>query len=209
MTTGAFSLAWRHATVSAMRLFVALLPSPAAVDHLAAAVAPLRDDVLRWAGTDAWHVTLAFYGELPDTVLDDLTERVARAARRHPPVELAVAGAGRFGKAVLWAGVHGDEGDVAAVRRCAQTMRAVGRRVGVPPDDSKFRPHVTLARARRPRDLRWYVEQLADYQGPDWTVTEVALVRSDLDTEPGAGPRYDVVGRFPLGDVTTAPPRRR
>ncbi|PSK98246.1 2'-5' RNA ligase [Haloactinopolyspora alba] len=189
-----------------MRLFVALLPPRAAVEHLAAAVEPLRDDVLRWAGTDAWHVTLAFYGELPDSVLDDVTARVARAARRHPAVELTLAGAGRFGKAVLWAGV---QGDVAAVRRCAQSMRAVGRRVGVPPDDSKFRPHVTLARSRRPRDLRWYVEQLAGYQGPAWTVTEVALVRSDLDTEPGAGPRYDVVGRFPLGDVTTPPPAQR
>ena len=49
----------------------------------------------------------AFLGEIDENVLPDLTTRLARAARRHPPQELALSGAGRFGDRVLWTRVRG------------------------------------------------------------------------------------------------------
>jgi 2'-5' RNA ligase len=65
---------------------------------------------LRWTSPDTWHLTLAFLGEVPETVLPELTTRLERAAARHPAQTLAVDGAGAFpGPArasVLWAGVR-------------------------------------------------------------------------------------------------------
>ena len=60
---------------------------------------------------------------------------------------------------------------------------AAGRRVGASAGQSRFKAHVTLARAKKPTDLRPYVSTLRTYQGPTWTADAVALVRSHL----GAG----------------------
>lgn len=189
-----------------MRLFVAAVPPPVVLDHLADAVRPVTDDVLRWTDVAAWHITLAFYGEVEETKLAEVSARVGRAARRRPPATIRLTGAGRFGAGVLWVGVVGD---VALLRRCAQSMTAVGRRIGAEPDHARFRPHVTLARSRGPVDLRPYVEGLASYTGPEWSVAEVTLLRSHLGTEAGVGPRYEALGRFPLTGVRASPPPPR
>ena len=49
-----------------MRLFVAITPPPAVLDELETRVAVLRPEwpALRWTGQPAWHVTLAFLGEV-------------------------------------------------------------------------------------------------------------------------------------------------
>ncbi|WP_298328252.1 RNA 2',3'-cyclic phosphodiesterase [Haloactinopolyspora sp.] len=187
-----------------LRLFVAVVPPPEVVTHLDASVRPIRDDTLRWSGTHAWHVTLAFYGDIDPGDVDELGIRIARAARRHPPAQLQVTGAGRFGSTVLWAGITGD---VAVLGRQANAMAAAGRRLGAGPDrHDRFRPHITLARARRPVDLRPYVARLADYAGPSWAATEVVLFSSHADARPGRGPRYEALGRYRLEGVTA---RRR
>ncbi|TGZ09055.1 hypothetical protein E5Z02_17350, partial [Streptomyces rhizosphaericola] len=93
----------------AQRLFAAILPPPSAVAELRAAVAPLRTlsgaRDLRWTRPEDWHVTLAFYGEVPDEdVRPELEARLGRAAHRTEPIRLRVHGAGHFGGRALWAG---------------------------------------------------------------------------------------------------------
>jgi 2'-5' RNA ligase len=87
-----------------MRAFVALIPPAGALSELDDAVAPLRaaHPDLRWTPPGQWHLTLAFLGDVDESVLPDLIERLARAARRHRPMELAFARGGRFGDRVLW-----------------------------------------------------------------------------------------------------------
>ena len=91
-----------------MRAFVALTPPAAALAELEAAVAPLRaaHPDLRWTPATQWHLTLAFLGEIDERMLPELTERLARAARRHDPLRLALGGGGRFGDRVLWTRVR-------------------------------------------------------------------------------------------------------
>ncbi|WP_026874659.1 RNA 2',3'-cyclic phosphodiesterase [Jiangella gansuensis] len=185
-----------------MRLFAAAVPPPDAVDHLVRALGPVRardhDRRLRWAEPAGWHVTLAFYGEVGDGLLAGLSERIGRAAGRHPRAQVRFSGAGRFGAAVLWVGVHGD---TEVLRRLARSTIAAGRRAGVRHEPGRtrqrFRPHLTLARSRQPTDLRPYVEGLADYAGPVWTMNEVTLLCSHPGPV-GVGPRYEAMGRFPL-----------
>src|SRR5262249_16993619 len=106
-----------------MRLFVGVAPPPRVLDDLDAACAPLRPlrDDLRWTNGPAWHITLAFLGEVTDLSLTRLLPRLERAAWRHHAVSLSLAGAGAFPKPakanVLWMGVKGDRrglGDLAA-----------------------------------------------------------------------------------------------
>lgn len=182
-----------------MRLFVGLAPPPAVLDDLDAACAPLRPlrGDLRWTSREAWHITLAFLSEVTDPSLTRLLPRLERAARRHRPFPLSLADAGAFPSAaranVLWTGLSGDR---RALAELAASVGAGARRAGaVPPDAGRqFRPHLTLARCRAPADVRSIVASLEGYQGPQWTVEEIYLIRS----RPGGQPRYETLGTWKL-----------
>ncbi|MYS19258.1 2'-5' RNA ligase, partial [Streptomyces sp. DvalAA-14] len=131
-----------------MRLFVALLPPPAAAGELAGALDAVRRldgaSALRWTDRSGWHFTLAFLGEVPDSVRSDLDERLGRAAHRHGPHAMRLSGAGRFGERALWIGA---DGDLTGVGRLADSVRAAARRAGAPADEAHgFQPHLTVAR---------------------------------------------------------------
>ncbi|MDF3293477.1 RNA 2',3'-cyclic phosphodiesterase [Streptomyces silvisoli] len=187
-----------------MRLFVALWPSQEALRDLDRAENRLRaaPDArnLRWAGEGGHHLTLAFLGEVPEESLPDLTARLERAARRHAPLPLRLAGGGRFGDRTLWVGV---EGDVRGLGHLADSLAAGARRAGVEMEDRPFRAHLTLARGRPHRHtaLRPFTELLTDFSSHEWTADHIDLVRSHPPAAgtPGAHPRYEVLHRWPLG----------
>jgi 2'-5' RNA ligase len=185
-----------------VRLFAALVPPEPVLASLADTVAPLRDaapDAYRWAVPEQWHVTLAFFGEVADTTRLELERRLARAAKRHAPMKLALAGGGGFGSAkaarVLWVGVTGD---VQPLRDLARSVAAGGRRAGIELPETRYRAHVTLARLRTPTDVRPSVEALADYTGPSWQADRVELVRSFLAQGEGRRSRYETIASWPL-----------
>jgi 2'-5' RNA ligase len=185
-----------------VRLFVGLVPPPAALDDLDAVCAPFRlvRDDLRWTSRELWHLTLAFFGEVSEERLARLTPRLERAARRHRAFTLRVAGAGAFSKPVranvLWSGMSGDR---RALADLAATVSAAGRRAGITARDGDrvFTPHLTLARCRAPVDVREIVDQLDGYQGPGWTAEEIYLIRSTLNGRP----RYETLGTWRLGSA--------
>ncbi|MFH9066540.1 RNA 2',3'-cyclic phosphodiesterase [Streptomyces coeruleorubidus] len=187
-----------------MRLFAAVLPPDEVCRELGAAVDALRElpgaDGLRWTGRPGWHFTLAFYGEVDDGLLPELSARLERAARRTGPFPLAVRGGGQFGHGrALWAGA---EGDLATLRLLAERAEAAARRAGLPMGEHRrYKPHLTLARSRDAFDVRDYVEALDAFASRTWTVENLVLVRSNLPASGVAGeqPRYEAVARWPLG----------
>jgi len=182
-----------------VRLFVAITPPATARAEIDAAVAPLRAarPELTWSSPQSWHVTLAFLGEVDEAVAPRLAARLERAAGRHPRLELSAAGAGAFPTAprarVLWTGVRGDQ---EVLRAMSDSVAAGARRAGAPPpgERRRFRAHITLARCRKPADVRPLVTALADYSGPAWTADRIHLIRSYL----GPQPRYESLGDWPL-----------
>jgi RNA 2',3'-cyclic 3'-phosphodiesterase len=180
-----------------MRLFVAVTPPPEACEQLQSATAGMRSarPDLRWTRPDQWHLTLAFLGEVGDEARADLTGRLGRVAGRHPPLQLALHGAGRFGDRVLWTRVTGD---VAELRRLAASVRAAARRAALAVEDRPYRPHLTLARGREGADLRPAVDALAGFAGRTWTAGELHLVRSHLGAGPDRTSRYTPVASWAL-----------
>ncbi|MBH1936031.1 RNA 2',3'-cyclic phosphodiesterase [Streptomyces sp. AV19] len=185
-----------------MRLFVAVIPPSSALAELADAAAQLRGfpdaGRLRWAAPDTWHFTLAFLGEVDEGLLPELTERLGRAAHRHPAHEVRLARGGRFGDRVLWAGAEGDVGTLGGL---AASAAAGARRTGIGVDESRpFHAHLTLARATGRLSLRPYAEALADFRGTPFRVGRLELVRSRLPGSgtPGERPRYETVESWPL-----------
>ena len=180
-----------------MRLFVALWPPPDAVSELLAAVDEIRADAadLRWTRPEQWHLTLAFLGEVPDDKREELDERLARAAGRHPPLTLRFAGAGRFGTRLLFTKVDGDRGPLT---RLADSVSAAARRSRIPVEDRPYRPHLTLARGRDGEDLRPLAARLEAFAGREWTASRLDLVESRLGQGPGRTARYASLASWPL-----------
>ncbi|MET8546574.1 RNA 2',3'-cyclic phosphodiesterase [Kitasatospora sp. NPDC004799] len=193
-----------------MRLFVAVLPPVRALQGLFDAVAPVRElpgaERLRWTGVEGWHLTLAFLGEVPAERLPELEAGLAAVAEVHPVHRLRIAGAGRFGDRVLWAGIEGQDW---ALRRLAEAVAGATAEVTGATDDYAFHPHLTLARAGSSRGHRRAVQRvaaaeldglvaaLADYRGPEWEAAELHLVRSDLG---GGAAHYETLRRWPLAE---------
>ncbi|GAA1980597.1 RNA 2',3'-cyclic phosphodiesterase [Kitasatospora viridis] len=183
-----------------MRLFVAVLPPPAVLAELEAAVAPLQAlpgaDGLRWTDRDGWHLTLAFLGEVPEERLPVLGEALARAALDHPVHRLRLAGGGHFGGRVLWVGMAGETWTLRALARSVAV--AVGEVLDEGADAAEFHPHLTLARSgRHPAagPLHAAAAELVPFHGAEFPVTAVHLVRSDLHA-PRA--RYTSLRSWPL-----------
>jgi RNA 2',3'-cyclic 3'-phosphodiesterase len=183
-----------------VRLFAALLLPPDVVAHLDAAVTRHRDDVLRWTTVGTWHLTLAFYGQVDDKRVPDLKSRLTRAATRNPTLSLALSGCGQFSRRALWIGC---DGDIVPLRGLARSAVAAGQRVGASAGQSRFKAHVTLARAQKPTDLRPYVSTLGTYQGPTWTADAVALVRSHLGAGENRRARYETLSTHQLSGRTS------
>ena len=180
----------------APRLFTALWPSQAAVEHLAGAVSGLAAARVaaaseglrrfRFVPASKWHLTLRFHGSAePGPLSERLDRRVAGLTGRP---HLRLTGAGAF-RSVLWVGAEPASG------RDAELLRELVRAAGGDPEE--FRAHLTVARwnAGRPSGGR-LTGLLRAYSGPWWEVGEVALVRSDQEAE---GSAYRTVHRVRLG----------
>jgi 2'-5' RNA ligase len=184
-------------------MFVALVPPTEAIEHLDEFLAPRRPaGELRWARTDQLHVTLAFLDSVAEHRLDELVERLGRAAARRTSFETRIAGGGAFpnvGRArVLWAGLELDEHGRTELDRLAVGARAAASRTGIEVEGRRFRPHLTVARLARPAELTSWVRLLDAYSGPSWRAAEVALIWSHLGEGPRRTPRYELVDTFPL-----------
>ncbi|WP_045692359.1 RNA 2',3'-cyclic phosphodiesterase [Streptomyces rubellomurinus] len=193
-----------------MRLFVAVLPPVRALQELSDAVAPVRGlpgaDRLRWTTVEGWHLTLAFLGEVAPDRLPELEEGLAAVAEVHEAHRLRIAGSGRFGDRVLWAGV---DGQTWALRRLAEAVTQATAELTGETDSYVFHPHLTLARAGSARGHRRAVQRvaaaelealaaaLADYRGPEWEAAELHLMRSDLD---GGFAHYESLRSWALAD---------
>ena len=177
-----------------MRLFTAVLPPPPVLDEIEDFVAPLRrDQSVRWSPREMWHVTCAFYGEAGPDVLPVLTAHLARAAERSPVGALRLVNATEFNGRALALEVGGDtEGLSELARRCT----GAGREAGLRMEHRRYRPHLTVARTPRPRDLSGLVTALIGARTIDWRPDALVLLHSHR----GSNARYDEIARWPLVD---------
>jgi 2'-5' RNA ligase len=189
-----------------MRLFVAIDPPQEVCEELHAwwEAACVELDAGEWRDVPPrnWHLTLAFYGDVVGDEANDLAEALAECADRTAPLALTGREMGVFPRMsrprVFWAGV--DDGDGSGrlkklARCCRQAGHATVRKHGG--QDSPFRGHVTLARARSfagavVPELLAAMPPLPDFA---WQATHFSLYQSRLLPE---GPKYRVLEEFEL-----------
>jgi 2'-5' RNA ligase len=159
------------------RLFVAIRPPEPVRDLLIDAMDDSPD--FNWQNDEQLHLTLRFIGEVERPVANDLADALGKV--RAPPMELRIAGAGRFEQrtsGAIWAGVE-PKAPVAAL--AAKIERAcVG--VGLEPERRAFHPHITLARwkGRRTREVAAFLDRTRGLSSPSFEISEFVLFESRL-----------------------------
>jgi len=180
------------------RMFVAAVPPEEVREHLDGFLDVRRDAAAyRWTVPEQWHLTLAFAEDVPDRSLDDLSERLHRAAAKRRSMDVRLAGGGAFPHPdrarVLFARLGTDEAGHTELERLATGCRAALAKSGARVNGQRFRPHLTLARLGVPDNVTSWVRLLDGYEGPAWTLDEVALVASYLGEGARRRPRHEVV----------------
>jgi 2'-5' RNA ligase len=132
------------------RLFAAIpIPAPAS-DRIAALLAEVRDQrwPVRWVSETGLHLTLKFYGEVPDERVEVIAEAVGFAVQGTGTLPLALEGVGAFPSLerarVVWVGVE----PAPALELLQDRIERGAEPLGFAPEGVPFRPHVTLGRVR-------------------------------------------------------------
>ncbi|MGW0969612.1 RNA 2',3'-cyclic phosphodiesterase [Streptomyces sp. NPDC002516] len=187
-----------------VRVFIALAPPDHAKEELARELRPAygTHPHMRWNRIEDWHITLAFLGELPVATVPLLRPPLAALAAARRPPSLALRGGGDFDDRVLWSGIGGDLEELQAL---AGEVRATVRDCGVVFEERPFRPHLTLARARRGdhSSAGEIARGLAGFTGRPWAAERLHLVGSNFGRS--SGPiHYRDIKAWPLGDGNPA-----
>jgi 2'-5' RNA ligase len=174
-----------------VRAFLAVPPDPGWVESVTALVSQLRPSLpeASWTRPGSWHLTLKFLGEVPEETLEVFLSAFAPLAAERAPGELSAGGPvvlpPRGAARVLGIGFAESDG-LEEIRRLAADAERIARHAGAEREDRPFRPHVTLARVRRP----WPRAAVADYTAavgswsfPVWPAGGCTLYSSRLAPE--------------------------
>jgi RNA 2',3'-cyclic 3'-phosphodiesterase len=150
----------------------------------------------RWRPTEAFHITLRFFGEIAESLADDLDAELGVVAGA--ALTLMLEGVGAFQDGgdphAVWAGVAEND----ALKRLAARCETAARRAGLPADRRVWKPHVTLAYLRRaePGRVAAWIQGHNLLKSPAFRVTSFSLYSSHLGDE---GASYRIERSYPLG----------
>jgi RNA 2',3'-cyclic 3'-phosphodiesterase len=152
---------------------------------------------IQWSPLANLHVTTKFIGEWPEPRLGEMKTALAEVPRSGD-ITVNIRGLGWFPNPhqprVFFVGVDGGK----ALHDLAQETDAACEELGVAGETKEYRPHLTLARIRRPvplLDLQRVIAALPSAEFGAFAAREFHLYKSDL--RPG-GSQYTKLASFPL-----------
>lgn len=167
-------------------------------DHIQTVRKALPDVAASWTRVENIHLTLKFFGSVPVDRIPAISEAVSRAAKEFSSFQIGVGGTGVFPKAsraqVLWIGVSDPSDKLVSLQRQLENECA---NEGFEKEDRAYRPHLTIARIRRPEGAR----QLADthlqleFDPAEIEINELIVFRSELSSK---GSKYTAISKHEL-----------
>lgn len=182
--------------MSLLRAFIAIDIPPEIRQAISSQTASLRKETFhaaRWVDVKNIHLTLKFLGEISGANLDLLTRTLRAECEQTAPFTVSVKGLGCFPNLrrprVAWIGLAAPP----KLNRLQRQVESAAARLGYPPDDKPFSPHLTIGRVREQaspielQTLRSLLEQTTIPSLGAFTIEEIHLYKSDLKPE---GPDY-------------------
>ena len=159
----------------------------------------LRDAVpdvtASWSRPENVHLTLKFFGNVTKERLTRISDAAARVAGEFSPFQIRIGGTGVFPRRsrpqVLWVGVEDASGRLSDLQ---QRLEEEFAREGFAKEDRGYRPHLTIARLRRPEEARQLAEAHIQHKFDfvEIRVSEFVLFRSQLSPK---GSIYTVISK--------------
>nr|NQU92251.1 RNA 2',3'-cyclic phosphodiesterase [Bacteroidota bacterium] len=159
----------------------------------------LDDEMIRWVDEKNIHITLKFFGEIPDDDIDGICDVFENVAQRHNPFIVPLRDIGIFGSSynprVVWFGME----------KCPEIDSLAGDvlksliPISYSPDGQKFRAHLTVGRIKFLKNRTWFQEVINNFKGifiQKLLVEEFHLFDSKLRPQ---GPLYSKIESFRLG----------
>lgn len=169
-----------------MRLFLASTFPAEVLRDLNARVEKARPRLpsASWVRPESQHLTFAFLGEQPESLIDALDASLKSALAQVPRFDATLGGCGFFPNQrrarVGWVGLDPEQGFV----RIASVVREVVTKNGIHLDGGVFKPHLTLLRVRDPwppASIELFCRTLGEYRSAAFTVDGVTLYSSQLN----------------------------
>lgn len=163
---------------------------------------------LRWMRPEGWHVTLRFLGNTPRAQIGEIAREARAALAEHAPFALRLGGVVAF-PAHRPRVLALEVAPPAPLAALAAALEKVSVVAGFAPEARRFRPHLTLARARDRRrglgagpDVERALGDVSSAPAAASTVHCVQTVREAVllrsETRPD-GARYTPLERIALG----------
>lgn len=167
-------------------------------DHIRGLRETVPDAAASWTRVENIHLTLKFFGNVVVDRIPSISDAVSRAAKEFSSFQIGVGGTGVFPKPsraqVLWIGVSDPSGKLVSLQRQLESECTTE---GFEKEDRAYRPHLTIARIRRPEGARQLAEahRGMEFEPAEIQVKEVIVFRSELSSK---GSRYTAISRHTL-----------
>jgi 2'-5' RNA ligase len=138
---------------------------------------------VRWVGSDNFHLTLKFLGNIDESQIEPIGAALIEALRPFPRLTINVKGLGVFPNPkrprVLWVGLVGSR-----LALLQSKVESALTPLGFAPDEKIFTPHLTIGRwrqgARAERNLESELGKWCDHEFGTTSMQEVILFQSEL-----------------------------
>lgn len=183
-----------------MRLFIGLELPKDIKDRLRLTFGGIEG--AKWQSEDQMHLTLRFIGEVTNNQATDINAALGLVP--FTPFDLTLKNTDYFGTGkrprILWAGISGE----ADVKQLADRINRALLNVGIPVEDHKYTPHITLARLKRIHadSLGPFLDHNAGLTSPPFHITHFSLFQSHLGH---SGASYRVISRYPIESSYNGP----
>lgn len=151
-----------------------------------------------WTRVENIHLTLKFFGNVDVGRISAISDAASRAVKEFSAARIDVGGTGVFPKPsrpqVLWIGVNDPSGELLSLQKQLENECA---KKGFEKEDRAYRPHLTIARLRKPEGAR----RLADahlemkFEPVEIELKELVVFRSELSSN---GSRYTAISKHEL-----------
>ncbi len=182
-----------------MRAFIAVEISEEVRDAVRLLVSELRKSIkgVRWIPAENLHLTLRFLGDADEKRLREMSLELEATVARFAPFHLQFRGLAVLPSPrrprVLCVTVTDPPQDIHGLH---EQIEGVARKHGFPPEERRFKPHLTFARFRKPeKELGLIRSGFEDRVLGVVRVEDVVLFGSTLKP---SGAVYDAMARFPL-----------
>jgi len=162
-------------------------------DHISKLRKEVPDAAASWSRVENIHLTLKFFGKVEVNRIQRISEAAERAAKQFPAFQISVGGTGVFPRPsrpqVLWIGVSDPSGQLSDLQEKFENECAVE---GFEKENCSYRPHLTIARLRKPEGARHLAEAhlRMEFEPIEIDLKQLIVFRSELSPK---GSKYTVI----------------